>query len=143
MGDHRVRSEAAESASMLDENDRMRPVVLPADRGPVHLQQVIRTLARLERTDALKLPELLIEAESRISSETTVLAIVQRCDEQGIAALLGLSRRGRAVAVIVNTYAVTDYAMIAGPFISLNIPVFHLADIDSVTNVCRSFALRG
>ncbi|TWU02251.1 DUF58 domain-containing protein [Stieleria varia] len=143
MGDHRVRDSATQAAAMKSDNDRMRPVVLPADRGPVHLREVIRTLARLERTDALKLPELLMEAESRISSETTVLAIVQRCDEQSIAALLGLSRRGRAVAVIVNTYDVNDFSSIAGPFIALNIPVFHLAGEQSISDVCRSFALRG
>ena len=142
VGDHRVRAAATAAASMLEESDRMRPVVMEADRGPIHLQEMIRTLARLERTDALTLTQLLSEAESRISSETTVLIILQRCNEESMASILGLSRRGRAVAVIINTHEVSDYSSIAGPLIASNIPTFHLPDEKAIADVCRSFALR-
>ncbi len=43
--------EATEAASMRGESDRLRPVLLSADRGPLHLKEIFRTLARLERTE--------------------------------------------------------------------------------------------
>lgn len=142
VGDHRVRSAAADAASMLDHSDRMRPVIMEADRGPVHLQEMIRTLARLERTDALTLPQLFAESEGRVSSETTILVVVQKVDNESMSAILAQSQRGRAVAVIINTHHVADYSSIAGPLIASNIPTFHLADDQSITDVCRAFALR-
>ena len=143
-GDHRVRGVAAEAASMRTENERKRPIVLPADRGPIHLKEMIRTLARLERTDALTLPELLVECEARISPETTVLVVLQKATEESISALIGLARRGRAVAVIINTFDINDYSSVAGPLIACRIPTFHLSTDASINDVCRqaTFGLR-
>ncbi len=130
VGDHRIRGEAKEAASMSDENERLRPVLLAPERGPVHLAEINRTLARLERTDGLTLTELLIECESQLSSETTLLVILQQCTPESIAALIGLARRGRAVAVMINAYDINDYSAIAGPLIAARIPTFHLASTE-------------
>lgn len=142
IGDHRVRDQAKQSATMLDTNDRLRPVILDAGRGPVHLQQLRTTLARLERSDGMKLAELLAETESRISNETTLIAIVQKASPDALSMLIGFARRGRAVAVIVNTLDINDYSAIAGPLIASNISTFHLVDEDSIRNVCRQVNLR-
>ena len=142
VGDHRVRGAAAAAASMLSENDRRRAVLIKVDRGPIHLQQMVRTLARLERTDALTLAELLIESESRISAETTVLIILQQATPESIAAIVSLSRRGRAVAVIINTHDINDYSSAAGPLIACNIPTHHLSSEQSITDVCRQATAR-
>lgn len=141
-GDHRVRGEVTDAVSMRGESDRLRPVLLPADRGPLHLKDVFRTLARLERTDALTLPELLVECESHLSPETTMLFLLQKCPTESIAALVGLARRGWAVAVIINTFDINDYSASAGPLIACNIPTFHLATEESITDVCRQVTLR-
>ncbi len=142
VGDHRVRAAATEAASMRAESDRLRPVLFSADRGPLHLKEIIRALARLERTDALTLPELLVESESHLSAETTMLVILQKCPPESIAALVGLARRGWAVAVIINTFDINDYSTAAGPLIACNIPTFHLSTEDSITDVCRQVTLR-
>ena len=141
-GDHRVRADAAEAASMRTESDRLQPVVLPARRGPLHFQETLRTLARLERTDGLTLPQLFAECESQLSSETTLLVLLQQCSAETLAALDGFSRRGRAVAVIVNNYEILDFSAIAGPLIAARIPVFHLAGPESIAEVCRQTLLR-
>ncbi len=141
-GDHRVRIEVTEAASMRGESDRLRPVTMPADRGPLHLKEMFRTLARLERTDALTLPELLVECESDLSPETTMLFIVQKCPSESIASLVSLARRGWAVAVIVNTFDINDYSASAGPLIACNIPTFHLSTEESIADVCRQVTLR-
>ncbi|MEL6108706.1 MAG: DUF58 domain-containing protein [Planctomycetota bacterium] len=142
VGDHRVRDQAKQSANMLDANDRLRPVVMEADRGTLHLQELRRTLSRLERTDGMTLPVLLSETESSISSETTVVAIVQTATPESISALIGIARRGKAVAAIINTFDVNDYSAIAGPLIAVNIQTFHLADEDSVRDICRTVSMR-
>ncbi|MFK8114233.1 MAG: DUF58 domain-containing protein [Rubripirellula sp.] len=141
-GDHRVRDEAKTAAAMINESDRLRPVLLRPSRGPVHMHEMIRTLARLERTDGLTLSELLVECESQLSGETTLLVILQKAAAETIAALIGLARRGRAVAVIVNTQDINDYSAIAGPLIATRIPTFHLATRDSIAEVCRQTLVR-
>jgi uncharacterized protein (DUF58 family) len=141
-GDHRVRGAATEAASMLSESDRLRPVLLPPSRGPLHLTDIVRTLARLERTDGLTLSELLVECESGLSAETTLLVILQQCTTETIGALISLARRGRAVAVIINAHDINDYSEIAGPLIATRIPTFHLSTADSIADVCRQTLLR-
>ena len=142
VGDHRVRGEAASAGSMANENERLRPIIATPSRGPVHFQQLVRTLARLERTDGLKLPELLVECESQLSADTTLLVILQQCSPASMGSLIELQRRGRAVAVIINTHDVNDYSDIAGPLIAARIPTFHLASADSIADVCRQTLLR-
>jgi uncharacterized protein (DUF58 family) len=141
-GDHRIRGEATAAASMMSESDRRRPVLIPQGRGPHHLKELIRTLARLERTDALTLPELLVESEAQLSAETTILVILQQATAEAIAAIVSLSRRGRAVAVIINTHDINDYSSIAGPLIACNIPTHHLSTKESIADVCRQATLR-
>ena len=141
-GDHRIRGEARASASMRDKNERLRPVLVAPGRGPVQLAEINRSLARLERTDGLTLTELLVECESQLSAETTLLVILQQCTSESIAALIGLARRGRAVAVMINTHDINDYSAIAGPLIAARIPTFHLSSRESVADVCRQTLLR-
>jgi uncharacterized protein (DUF58 family) len=132
------RGAAAESKSMLDASDRLRPVLMKADRTTPHYREMLGTLARLERSDGLKLPELLVESESRISSDTTMMFIVQTADEVTMSAILSQARRGRAVAVIINTYNQDAFSAIAGPLIAARIDVFHLLDRNSIADVCKA-----
>lgn len=141
-GDHRVRGAATDAATMREQSDRLRPVLMPPSRGPAHFQEIHRTLARLERTDGLTLAELLVECESQLSAETTLLVIVSQTPPETIAALIGMSRRGRAVAVIINTHDVNDYSASAGPLIASRIATFHLADSSAIAEVCRQTILR-
>lgn len=142
VGDARVRNVARQSAEMLTESDRLRPVVVTASRGPVQFAEVTRTLARLERTDGLTLPQLIAESQNRISNETTLLFIVQTCPVEELSAIISMARRGWAVAVIINTHDINDYGAIAGPLISQRIPTFHLAQQSSIADVCRNLMTR-
>lgn len=142
VGDHRVRDEAAAAGAMSTENERLRPIICPPSRGPVNFREIVRTLARLERTDGLTLPKLLVECESQLSAETTLLVVLQQCTPESMGALIELQRRGRAVAVIINTHDINDYSAIAGPLIAARIPTFHLSTPDSVAEVCRQTLLR-
>lgn len=137
-GDHRVRDASVKAASLNELNERLRPVLVDVDRGPVHLKEMFRTLARLERTDGLTLAEFLIETESQLSSETTMLVMLQQATEADIAALVGLSRRGWAIAVVINTLDIDRYSRMAGPLLAERIHVSHLQNEDSIMDVCRA-----
>jgi uncharacterized protein (DUF58 family) len=141
-GDHRVRGAAAAAATMHERSDRLRPIILPPSRGPLNVKDIHRTLARLERTDGLTLAELLVECESQLSADTTLLVILQQATEESIGALIGLARRGRAVAVIINTHDINEYSLIAGPLIGERIPTHRLASRESIAEVCRQTLLR-
>ncbi|MEO1617555.1 MAG: DUF58 domain-containing protein [Planctomycetota bacterium] len=141
-GDHRVRELAKQSAEMIESSDRLRPIVMEAARGTPHLARMRTTLARLERTDGMTLAQLLEECESRISSETTLMTILQQATPDSIGALVSLARRGRAVAAVINTHDPTDFAAAAGPLIAAKIEVMHLADEDSIRELCKSLSLR-
>lgn len=141
-GDHRVRGDAAQASGMHETSDRLRPVLLKPNRGTIQFKEILRTLARLERTDGLTLSELLIECESELSSETTLLVILQDCNEETIAALIGLSRRGREVAVVINTHDINDYSAIAGPLIAEKIMTLHLANEEQLQEICRQTLVR-
>ena len=141
-GDHRVRGAAEASVAMQTESDRLRPIILPPSRGPLHLKEIHRHLARLERTDGLTLAELLVECEAQLSAETTLLVILQTADDATIGALIGLANRGRAVAVIINTHDINDYSRLAGPLIAANVSTHHLAAHEAIADICRKSLLR-
>ena len=136
--DFRRRDVATRHHAMKQINDRRRPIVMQPDRSLIHYREMLRTLARLERTDALTLPELLTECESRLSAETTMMVILQTADESTLAALIGLARRGRAVAVIVNTHEPEDFARIAGPLTAVGIETMHLRSQTEIAELCRT-----
>lgn len=138
----RQRDEAKQSRSMASLSDRLRPVVMKPERTHVHYHEMVRTLARLERTDGLDLPALLVECESRISAETTQLVILQTAGAEAIAALIALSRRGRMVEVIINTYEPEDFARVAAPLTAAGIEVHQLRDDASISQVCQSMSIR-
>lgn len=140
--DFRTRAAAQGSLVMRDSDTRLRPVLIPAGTGPVHQREIQRQLARLELTDALTLGESLIEAESRLSRDTTLIVIVQTADPQTISTLQGMVRRGWSVAIVVNAYDPEDYARVAGPFIAINVPVMQLADEQQLGDVCRQMVMR-
>lgn len=140
--DFRTRNSAQKSLAMRDSDNRLRPVIIPAATGPVHQREIQRQLARLELTDALTLGECLLESESRLGRDTTLIVIVQTADPQTVATLQGMIRRGWSVAIVVNAYDPEHYAKIAGPFIAINVPVLHLADEAQLPDVCRQMVTR-
>lgn len=140
-GDFESRERAHREAAMRASSDRLRPVVIGPGRGPEHFLHILRTLARLERTDGLVLTELLAETRSRLPRDATVLVIVQQVDEPTALALGWLRRQGYAVVTIVNNYEDEAFAEAAGRLLAQHIRVHHLVDEESISRVCTSLAL--
>src|SRR5690349_212401 len=105
----------AQAAGMRDRSERLRPVVVPTGRSNTQLQQILRTLARVEKTDGLTFPQLVQEVASRLPRSATVIAILSNVTPATAIALGTLRRRGFAVTAIVNAFEEFDYARIAAP----------------------------
>lgn len=136
------RETAQRAVAMHASSDRMRPVIIPTGRGPEQFQQVLKTLARLERTDGLALPELLLEAQSRLPRDATVMVIVQEVDEAAAIALGMLRRQGYSIATIVNNYENEAFTEAVGRLLAQRVHVYHLLDEDSIPRICKELVLR-
>ena len=130
------------SASMLDESDRLAPLVVPTRRGAEQLRRILETLARVELTDGLHLPQLIEETASRMPRAATVMVILPQVTEEAAIALANLKRRGFAVEAVLNLYDEYDFAQASGPLLAAGIPTRHLKDETGISTLCRNYVLR-
>ena len=140
--DHRSRQDAVAAASVRERSDRLAPLVIETRRGPEQLLRILETLARVELTDGLTLPQLIEESASRMPRDATVIAILPGASIESAFALGSLKRRGFAVTVILNLFETHDFADAAAPYLAEGIEVRHLRDEMSIVEICRGFALR-
>ncbi len=137
-----IRDDARSEVAMKHSSDRLRPVILPVARGPEHFVQIHKTLARLERTDGMRLEELLLEAQSRMPRDASVLVILQEVDETAALALGMLRRQGYSVSAIVNNYENEVFTSAVGRLLAQQITVYHLLDEESIPTICKDMVLR-
>ena len=107
--DLRSRSAARRLASMQDQSDRLRPVVVNTGRGADQLMRILETLARAELTDGLTFSELVADPACRLRQDATVVPILTRVTDEAAIALGNLKRRGLAVSVLLNLYETWDF----------------------------------
>jgi uncharacterized protein (DUF58 family) len=142
-GDWRTRGAARAAAGMREKNERLAPVVVPTRRGPEQFVQILETLARLELTDGLPLPQLILETASRLPRDATVIAILPRVTSEDAIALGNLRRRGLAVTAILNLWDRNDFATASGPLLAQGIETRHLKDEQSLAEICQRQVLVG
>jgi uncharacterized protein (DUF58 family) len=140
--DFRSRDTVMKMTQSEQINSRRRPIVIPCNRGPEHFQELHRTLARLERTDGLELPELIFETQSRLSRDASIIVIVQEVDDKTSFALGMLARQGYAVSAIVNQYDQQAVFDATAKLLSQRIPVHHLYDESSIPGICQKLLLK-
>jgi uncharacterized protein (DUF58 family) len=111
--DFLTRSDARHRATEPQKNTRLRPVLLKAAKGEEQLAEILAVLARLEHTDGLDFADMIREAASSISRDTTVVAVLGAVTPQIAIALGEVARRGLLVTAIVVSMemeAVPDWA---------------------------------
>lgn len=140
--DIRTRDAARQAASMVETSERLQPLIVPTRRGADQLLQILETLARVELTDGLTLPQLIGESLQRLPRDATVVAILPRVTTEHAIALESLKRQGYAVTAILNMYDEHDFALASGPLLSVGIPTHHLRDEPAIATICRRFMLR-
>lgn len=137
------RNSVRAGVEMSVKSDRLRPVVVDARTGPEQFSEIHRTLARLERTDGMKFVDLLMETQSRLSRQLSVLVFLQIVDDELALALGLLRRRGFSVSAIVNQHETDGLQDSAARLVAYHIPVFALQDEASIPVVCRDMLLAG
>ncbi len=140
--DPRTRRAARQAASMLDQSDRLQPVVVQTRRGPEQLVRILEALARLELTDGLALADLVHETASRLPRDATVVVVLSSITPQAAVALGNLRRRGFAVTALVNAYHIHEFQRIAGPLAAEGIPARHFKDQADIAGLCQEYVLR-
>jgi uncharacterized protein (DUF58 family) len=139
----RTRSMALDTAKMQATSDRLRPVIVETRRGSEQLAQILEALARLELTEGLTFPQLVIEATSRLPRDATVVAIVPSVPPETAIALGNLKRRGYAVTVILVTYDDDDDAPVSiGRCIAEGVDVRRIDNEAGIESVCSAEAVR-
>lgn len=140
--DFRTRKAALSARGLVDQNDRLRPLIVDTRRGPDQLNQILETLARIELTDGLTFPQLLLESASRLPRDATVVALMSDVTLETAAALGNLRRRGFSITAILNLYEETEFARCAGLLLGEGIEARHLKDEAGVSTVCSRFVMR-
>lgn len=139
--DARTRDVARLSAGMQVTSDRLRPVTVPTGKTPEQFEQCLETLARLELTDGLTLPQLIAETQSHLPRDATVVVILPRARPDDAIALGNLRRSGFAVTALVNVYDELEFAAAAGPLMAEGIDVRQLKDREGISTICREHVL--
>jgi uncharacterized repeat protein (TIGR01451 family) len=141
-GDLRTRAEAKASAGMKEKSDRLRPQIVQTRRGPEQLMQILETLARVELTDGLSLPQLILESAGRMPRDASVIVILPKVELETAIALGELRRQGFAITAVLNIYEDYDFAQASGPLLAVGVETRHLRDEAAVVEVCRQYVLR-
>ena len=140
--DIRSRKAARRAADMLDQSDRLRPVVVDTRRGAGQLMRILETLARVELTDGLSFAQLVAETAGRLPRDATVVAILSRMELDTVVSLGQLRRKGLAVTVIVNTYDDHEFARASGQLAAEGIDARHLKSVEMLPSLCQQYVLR-
>jgi uncharacterized protein (DUF58 family) len=133
--DMRTRDAARKAAEMLPESDRLQPMVVPTRVGADQLLRIMATLARLELTDGLTLPQLVGEAMHRLPKNATVVAILPEVSDAAVVALGMLKRQGFVVAAVLNLFGDYEFAMASGPLLAAGIDTYQLKDEAGIASV--------
>ncbi len=140
-GDERTRDDAKASAQMATQSNRMQPVIIPTRKGPAQFLQILRALARLELSNALSFPQLLIETHSRMTRDATLVVILSEINLENSIALQGLQTQGFRVLAIVNQFSLERFTQTSAILLDQGISVAHLQDESSIRGICEKTAL--
>jgi len=108
-----TRADAQRRAARIPDNTRLRPVIVKTGKGEDCFTTILAALGRLEHTDGVDFAAMVTEAGSKISRDTTVVAVLGIVTPDIAVALGGLARRGwlvTAVIVSFNMETVPDWA---------------------------------
>ena len=147
-GEFRDRNLARKQASTVNENTRMRPVVVPTRKNVENFHLILETLGRLEQTDGLNFSGLIREAAMQIPRDATVVAVLSRVTTEMAQSLGELVRRGFLVTVVVVIFGgelLPDWAKPpewAEILLAQNINFHMVNSEEAITNLCAQALIR-
>jgi len=140
--DFRSRDAVIQVTQAEVRNSRLRPIVLSCNRGPEQFQEMHRLLARLERTDGLEFPSLILETQSRLPRDASIIVVIQSIDDYASLALGLLAKRGYTISAIINQFEQEAFHEASARLLAQRIPVYHLKDESSIPGICQKILLR-
>jgi uncharacterized protein (DUF58 family) len=140
-GDSRTRDDARKSAEMMGNSHRLEPVIVPTRIGSDQFMQIREALARLELNDEVDFPSLTLEITGRLPRDATVIAILPKVTPEIAIALTNLRSQGYTITAIINIFDQHEFALASGPLLAGGIEVRQLIDEESITWICRKYAL--
>jgi uncharacterized protein (DUF58 family) len=135
----RTRSMALKTVDMQGKSDRLRPVIVETRRGSEQLMRILETLARVELSDGLTCPQLILEATSRLPRDATVVALLPAATHETAIALGNLKRRGYAVTALLLMPEEEFLTNSMGMLIAEGIDVRPLENERDISHVCSSY----
>jgi len=99
--DYRTRKAARQHTVMRESSERLQPLVVDTRRGIEQFQRIRETLARVELTDGLTAAHLILETNSRLPRDATVVALLPDVPVETALALGNLRRQGYAISVVL------------------------------------------
>jgi uncharacterized protein (DUF58 family) len=139
---YRTRQAAKAKAAEEAESDRLQPLVVETRRGPEQIMRILETLARVELTDGLAFPELVIETAHRMPRDATVIALVGEVTPETALALGNLRRQGLAVTAILVIFEEKPFEAAYARLVAEGIDVRHIKDEMALADMCRPGVLR-
>lgn len=134
----RTRQAARQRSAMADRSDRLQPLIIETRRGVQQFQRIRELLARLELTDGLTAPELIIESASRLPRDATVVALLAAVPVEAALALGNLRRQGLAVSVVLIALDAEKLEIAYGRLLAEGImDVRPLGDERGIPELCR------
>jgi uncharacterized repeat protein (TIGR01451 family) len=131
------RAAIHQRAAARERDDRLRPVIVPAGRGPEVFTGIREVLARVELTDGLTFDQLLIEAEPRLPRDATVVAVLANVTPEMAVALGHLRSQGFAVSVVLLAFDEVERIDSAGPLLAQGLPVRSVSDENELYGFCE------
>jgi uncharacterized protein (DUF58 family) len=99
--DLRTRQAARQQGAMAETSERLQPLIVETRRGVQQFQRIREVLARVELTDGLTAPQLILETASRLPRDATVVALLADVPVEAALALGNLRRQGLAISVVL------------------------------------------
>jgi uncharacterized protein (DUF58 family) len=140
--DIRSRKAARRAAGMLEQSDRLQPVVVETRRGAEQMPRILETLARVELTDGLSFAQLVSETASRLPRDATVVALLSSSTIETAVALGELRHKGLAVTAILNLFDDTEFERASAQLAAEGIEARHLKNLETLPVLCREYVLR-
>jgi uncharacterized protein (DUF58 family) len=138
-----TRATAQENLGMRADSDRLRPVEVETRRGAEQLTRILETLARVELTDGLTLPQLVTETASRLPRDASVVVLLPNVTPETAIALGNLRRQGFAVTAVLLMFKDEGHATeCLGRLMAECIDVRQIEDEADLSNLCAEQVAR-
>jgi uncharacterized protein (DUF58 family) len=136
--DPRTRQAARQAGAMHDKSERLDPVIVPTRRGAEQLHRIRETLGRVELTDGIPFPGLVLETSGRLPRDATVIAILGAVSVETAVSLGNLRHQGFAITAIVIALEANALEKAHGRLLAEGIrDVRHLQREAGLPTLCR------